>query len=270
MPDLIKNVQDSMVYFSAPQLSAYPHVRHAFFSRPGGVSQGDFESLNFRFTGGDDKEKVMRNYAAAARLLGGTEQDIVRTMQKHTARIEVVTARPEGFSSACDGEPVDALMTNVPGVILTGFYADCQLLLFYDHKTGAIAVAHAGWRGVQKEIARKTIEKMGAVYGTRPRDLACAVGPSICRNCFETDDDVFNALTEVYGEKISDFIYRQDEKWHIDLKNITYSCLISAGILPYNIDISTLCPCCGDKSLWWSHRRQGEARGVHAGMIMLV
>lgn len=270
MPDLIKNELDSMTYFTSPQLTAYPRVRHAFFTRTGGVSAGEFESLNFRFTGGDERERVLRNYDIAAHVLGFSEQDVVRTLQQHTDRIGVVTERRGQFSLASGEEGVDAVMTNVRGVVLTGFYADCQLLLLYDHKTGAIAAVHAGWRGVQKEIARKTIEKMGEVYGTRARDLTCAVGPSICRSCFETDDDVYDALCGVYGEKISDFIYREGEKWHIDLKNITYSSLISAGVMPYNIDISTICPCCGDRSLWWSHRRQGERRGVHAGMIVLV
>ena len=269
MPDLIRTEQDGLTYFQSPQLLAYPRVRHGFFTRLGGISTGDFASLNFRFTG-DDHDKVMRNYAIAAQVLGGSEGDIVRTNQQHTDCIEVVTEHPSEFKFAKEGAPVDALMTNVCGVILTGFYADCQLLMLYDHKVKAVAVVHAGWRGVKNEIARKTIEKMSEVYGTRTRDLECVVGPSICRSCFETDDDVYEALSETFGEKISDFVYRQDEKWHIDLKNITYSSLISAGIPSYNIDISSICPCCGDRSLWWSHRRQGNARGVHAGMIMLV
>ena len=271
MPDLIKNQQEGMTWFSSPQLLSYPRVRHAFFTRQGGVSKGDFESLNFRFSCDDNGENVLRNYAIAAATVGGSENDVVRTMQKHTDRIEIVTGRPEKLTVALGGEePVDALITDVPGVILTGFYADCQLLMFYDHKVGASGIAHAGWRGVQNEIARKTIEKMGEVYGSRPRDLTCAIGPSICRSCFETDDDVYNALYAVYGEKISDFIYREGEKWHIDLKNITYAALISAGLFPYNIDVSSACPCCGDRSLWWSHRKMGDRRGVHAGMIVLA
>ena len=269
MPDLLKTEQDGLTFFQSPQFLAYPQIRHGFFTRLGGVSTGDFASLNFRFTG-DDHDKVMRNYAIAAHVLGYGENDIVRTNQQHTDCIEVVTGNPGEFCFAKEGAPVDALMTDVRGVVLTGFYADCQLLMLYDHKAKAIAVAHAGWRGVKNEIARKTIEKMSEVYGTRPRDLECVVGPSICRSCFETDDDVYQALCETYGEKISDFVYRQDEKWHIDLKNITYSSLISAGVPAYNIDISSICPCCGDRSLWWSHRRQGNARGVHAGMIVLV
>lgn len=269
MPDLIKTELDGLTYFSSPQLLAYPQIRHGFFTRVGGVSTGDFSSLNFRFTG-DDREKVMRNYAIAARIMGGSEQDIVRTNQQHTDCISVVTEHPGEFRFANGGDPVDALITDVHGVILTGFYADCQLLMLYDHKVGAIGVVHAGWRGVRNEIVRKTIDKMGEVYGTHTRDLVCVVGPSICRSCFETDDDVYDALLQTYGEKTGDFVYRQGEKWHIDLKNITYSSLISAGVPPYDIDVSAICPCCGDRSLWWSHRRQGDARGVHAGMIMLV
>ena len=176
MPDLIRTEQDGLTYFQSPQLLAYPRVRHGFFTRLGGVSTGDFASLNFRFTG-DDHDKVMRNYAIAAQVLGGSEGDIVRTNQQHTDCIEVVTEHPGEFKFAKEGAPVDALMTNVCGVILTGFYADCQLLMLYDHKVKAVAVVHAGWRGVKNEIARKTIEKMSEVYGTRPRDLECVVGP---------------------------------------------------------------------------------------------
>lgn len=267
MSDLILKKQAELPHLTSPQLTPVPRLSHAFFTRMGGLSDGVFESLNFRFTGGDDRETVIQNYDRAARLLGGSQQEVVRTNQKHTDRIEVIRTAPEGFTSACDGEAVDALLTNLPGVTLTGFYADCQLLLFCDPKKHAIAVCHAGWRGVANEIVRKTIERMEQEFETRPRDLLVAVGPSICRACFETDDDVYEALTAVYGDRIMDNVYREGDKWHIDLKSITYNALVSAGVTPYNIDISAICTCCGEPELWWSHRRCGEARGVHAGMI---
>lgn len=270
MADLIFKKQSEIPHLTSLQLTPVPRLRHAFFTRLGGVSTGVFESLNFRFSGGDDRDTVLINYDRAARLLDGSGEEIVRTNQQHTDIIEVIREAPGVFTNACGGEAVDALMTNVPGVTLAGFYADCQLLIFCDPKKRAIALCHAGWRGVVNEIARKTVERMQQEYGTRPRDLLVAVGPSICRACFVTDDDVYDALYATYGDRILDNIYREGAKWHIDLKSITYASLLSAGVTPYNIDISSTCPCCGDEALWWSHRRNGDMRGVHAGMIRLV
>ena len=66
-----------------------------------------------------------------------------------------------------------------------------------------------------------------------------------------------------------DYFYKEGNKWHIDLKMLTYSSFIRLGVQPYNIDMSNMCTCCGEEGLFWSHRRQKESRGVHAGMIML-
>lgn len=268
MSELRKQVKDDLVYFVSPQLSVYPKLRHAFFTKQGGVSSGNYESLNFRFTGTDSRENVMKNFDIAANLLGRDASCICRTTQKHTDNIVVIKEKTSEFLSVSDG--VDALITNVPGVVLTGFYADCQLVMLYDHKNRAIGVVHAGWRGICQEIVRKTIEKMHEVYGSNPTEMIAVIGPSICRSCFVTDDDVPEKMREAFGDMVQEYMYREGEKWCVDLKNITYTMLLRADILAYNIDISNICTCCGDKNLFWSHRRNGENRGVHAGMICLA
>lgn len=196
MSELRKQISENLVYFTSPQLSVYPRLRHGFFTRQGGVSQGMYESLNFRFTGMDSRENVMQNFDIAAHVLGSDVHHVVRTTQQHTDNIAVIRS-VEDFTSV--GEGVDALMTNVPGIVLAGFYADCQLVMLYDHKNRACAVVHAGWRGICQEIVRKTIEKMHQVYGTEPHELIAAVGPSICRSCFVTDDDVPEKMRETFG-----------------------------------------------------------------------
>ena len=155
-------------------------------------------------------------------------------------------------------------------MVLCGFYADCQLVMLYDHRNKACGLVHAGWRGIAGEIVRKTIERMQQRYGSNPNEMIAAVGPSICRSCFVTDDDVPEKMRETFGDMVQEYMYREGDKWCVDLKNITYTMLLRADILAYNIDISNICPCCGDKSLFWSHRRQGENRGVQAGMISLA
>ena len=256
-------------YFVSPQLSICPQVGHAFFTRQGGVSKGVFESLNFRYTGGDDEKSIARNYALAAEAIGGRSEDIVRTCQLHTDTVGVVREREGGFRQVGAPEGCDALITNVPGVVLAGFYADCQLILLYDEHNHAIGAVHAGWRGVANRILAKTIEKMGEEYGTQPKNIVAAVSPSICRRCFETDDDVKEILFEVYEDQVPDYFYKEGNKWHIDLKMLTYSSFIRLGVQPYNIDMSNHCTCCGPEPLFWSHRRTGGKRGVHAGMILL-
>ena len=268
MPDLRFDKKAAVPAYRSAQLLAFPRLHHGFFTRLGGVSQGVFESLNFRVSGGDSRELVLRNYRLAAQSLGADETNVVHTVQVHSDRIEV--ARPvTQMTAAGDGTGADALITAEPGVVLTGFYADCQLILLYDHRARVCAVVHSGWRGTAQEILPKTIRRMVEEFGCKPGDLVAAVGPSICRSCFETDDDVPQALTAAYGDSISDYMYREGEKWHVDLKNITYMALLREGLLPMNIDISNQCTRCGDKELFWSHRRQGDQRGVHAGMIVM-
>ena len=269
MSELKKQIKDDLVYFTSPQLAVYPKLRHGFFTKTGGVSTGPYESLNFRFNSSDSRENVVKNFDIAARVLGSDVHHVARTCQMHTDNIVEVTG-VDDFAQMGEGTGVDALITNVPGVVLCGFYADCQLIMLYDHKHKAIGLLHAGWRGITKEITRKTIEKMQERYGSNPNDMIAVVGPSICRSCFATDDDVPEQMRETYGDMVQEYMYREGDKWRVDLKNITYAMLLRADILPYNIDISNICPCCGDKNLFWSHRRQGEERGVQAGMITLL
>lgn len=266
MADFIQKKKEDLVYYTSPQLEMYPAVKHGFFTRAGGVSTGMYESLNFRFTGTDSRENVMENYRIAAEALGGSAAHIARTTQRHTDCICVVGDTRE-FTSVGDG--VDALITAVPGVVLTGFYADCQLVMLYDHRKKVCAVAHAGWRGVVQDIVGKTIARMEEEFDCSPSDLIAAVGPSICRSCFETGEDVPGLLREAYGDMVNDYMYEQGDKWHVDLKNVTYMLLLRSGVPAFNIDMCSLCTKCDYNGQFWSHRKHGENRGVQAGMIMV-
>ena len=142
--------------------------------------------------------------------------------------------------------------------------------MLYDNKKKVCAIVHAGWRGVVNGIVKKTIEKMTDIFGCRTKDISAVIGPSICRRCFECDSDVPDLLYEAYKSAMTEYIYKDGKKWHVDLKNITYVTLTSSGISPINIDVSSICPCCTTgEELWWSHRRHGEKRGVQGAMIMI-
>ena len=253
----------------APQLLGHPGVRHVYTTRQGGVSQGVFASLNFRHTG-DGPENIRENCSRAAAWVGRRYEDIVHTRQEHTDRIDVVRQWAPGIRIGFDGQgPSDGLVTNVPGVCLMGFYADCQLIFFYDKRNRAIGCVHSGWRGTAQGIAEKTIAIMAREYGTQPQDLVCAIGPSICQDCFETDADVGQQLEERFGPEVNRFCVKKGAKYHWDTKALNAWRLREAGVPAGQIAVCPLCTCCGDGDLWWSHRRQGTDRGVHAGLIAL-
>lgn len=267
MAELLYKQTGDLVTLESPQLGMFPGLRHAYFTRRGGVSKGVYESMNFRFAGTDARENVMENYRIAAVYLGGSSEKLARTTQKHTDRMVIVEDVAQ-FTSVGDG--VDALITATPGVVLAGFYADCQLVMLYDRRNKVCALAHSGWRGVVNGIVPKTVARMQEAFGSQPAEITAVVGPSICRSCFETNDDVPGLLREAYGDMVRDYLYQRGEKWHVDLRNITYMLLLRAGVPPMNIDISSRCTKCDREELFWSHRRHGEARGVQAGMIMLT
>lgn len=272
MAEIVEFVRETLgdmdVRWAEPLLES-PGCQHLYTARTGGVSQGEFESLNFRRTG-DKPENILENCRRAAALAGCDVQDIVRTRQEHTDLIDVVRQWAPGIRVGFDNkQPSDGLITNVPGVCLMGFYADCQLLLFYDRRNHAAGCVHSGWRGTALAIAEKTIAMMGREYGTRPEDLVCSIGPSICQSCFETDRDVYDRLTERFGPEAERFCQTKGDKFYWDTKGLNLWRLRSAGVPRDQIAVSDECTCCGDPALWWSHRRQGDRRGVHAGLIAL-
>ena len=267
MAELIKREKDNFVYYASPQLEAFRSLGHAFFTRRGGVSEGKYESLNFRFNCGDKYENVVKNHLRAGQLIGAEPQNIVCTLQRHTDNIRVIK---DTYTEIDKDEPVDAIITNIKGLCLTAYFADCQVVMLYDPKKEVCAIVHAGWRGVANGIVRKTIQKMKDIFGCSGKNISAAIGPSICRRCFECDEDVPSALSQAYDSYVSEYIYKDGAKWHVDLKNITYTAIIQCGISPINIDISSVCTqCTTSPELWWSHRRNGNDRGVCGAMIMI-
>ncbi len=243
-------------------------VRHGFSTRLGGVSPAPWDSLNLGPSRGDDMDNVRENYRRFCGVLGVTAEHCVLSRQVHEDTVRVVTAedRGKGAWRERDYGGVDALVTNVPDTPLTVFSADCNVMLFYDPVAKAIGAAHAGWRGTALNIAGKTVAEMVRRYGCRPENIAAAIGPAIGQCCFETDGDVPAALRAVLGEKAEPFMEKRGEKFYIDLKGVNALWLREAGV--QTVDVSPLCTRCRT-DLFWSHRLQGNARGVQCAMIAL-
>ena len=195
--------KSGVTYLTFPVLDATGIVTHAFSTRMGGVSEGWYSTMNFSFTRGDNREHVLENYSRMAAALGVDREKMVLTWQTHTTNIRVVSADDlgKGVVKDRDYRDIDGLLTNMPGVTLVTFFADCVPLYFVDPKHHAIGLAHSGWRGTVNRMGEKMIHAMKQEYGTAPEDLICCVGPSICSDCYEVGEDVADSFRDAFSKE---------------------------------------------------------------------
>jgi len=260
--------QGPLEYLTAQHLGA-AGVYHCFTTRRGGVSAGSLATLNLGVHRGDDPENVRENYRRICAVLGVSPEQTVFSRQVHGDSIHVAKQSDAGFGLLRDAPwEADAYITDQPGLCLAVFTADCVPVLLYDPVKRAAGAVHAGWRGTALRIAGKAVLKMRSVFGSRPEDILAAVGPSIGSCCFETDEDVPQAMRDAYGEQAEPLIRRRDTKWTVDLKAVNALSLRNAGVRPDHIAVSDLCTVCNEP-LFWSHRRDGAKRGSQAAMITL-
>jgi len=167
---------------NAATITSVTGVRHAFFSRLGGVSEGLYASLNCGYGSGDDGGRVADNRHRALARLGRSGDDLVTLYQVHSADALVVEA---AGTWAADAAPrADGMATNVPGVALGVLAADCAPVLLADGKAGVVGAAHAGWRGARAGVLEATVAAMVRL-GARPTDTVAGIGPCIQRRSYE-------------------------------------------------------------------------------------
>ena len=154
-----QNRQGAAEYLTFPLIEETGAVRHLFSTRLGGVSDGIFASMNLSYTRGDEKAAVDENYRRIAGLLGCEPEDIVCSDQTHTTNIRVVEEKDKGkgIIRPKDYTDIDGLITNVPGIVLATFYADCVPLFFIDTEKKAVGLSHSGWRGTVVMMGQFTI-----------------------------------------------------------------------------------------------------------------
>ena len=265
-------------------------VKHCFTTRMGGVSEGVCSTLNLSFTRGDDEAAVRENYRRLAEAMQLDVAQFVFTDQTHTTNVRVVTKDDagKGIVYAKDYTDVDGLVTNVPGLVLSTFFADCVPLYFVDPVHRAIGMSHSGWRGTVARMGARTLEVMAREYGTRPEDVICAIGPSICQDCYEVSADVAAEFAKEFVGHEAEVValqadYRSGvmkwdgnpidpsspEKYQLNLWKANEIVLLEAGVLPENIAITNVCTCCNPIELF-SHRASQGKRGNLGAFLTLL
>lgn len=253
-----------------PLLDATDAVIHGFTTRLGGVSQGIFSSLNLSFTRGDEREAVLENYRRLAKALSVREDSFCFSNQTHTTNVRRVGRADAGTGM---GEKaftdIDGLITDEEGVVLTTFYADCVPLFFVDKKHHAIGLSHSGWRGTVNRMGGVTIEVMRREFGSKPEDLVCAIGPSICRDCYEVSEDVAEEFIKQFkGQEKEILMDKGRGKYQLDLWRANEIVLREAGVPKEQIAVTNICTCC-NPGLLFSHRASKGKRGNLAAVLAL-
>ena len=208
-------------------------------------------------------------------MMAALEMDssnLVFSDQTHTTNVRVVTARDrgKGFTKKRDYSDIDGLVTNVPGLVLATFYADCVPLFLVDPVHHVIGLSHSGWKGTVGKIGKRTVEVMGEEYGTRPEDLRVAIGPSICQDCYEVSEDVIEQFQESFAEELwPELFYKKENgKYQLNLWQANELIFREAGLKEEQIAITDVCTCCNPKALF-SHRASKGQRGNLGAFLML-
>ena len=183
--------------------------------------------------------------------------------QTHSSNIAVIQERQDiGWSNIEDAiENCDALMTNVPNIMLTILTADCVPILLFDPVEKAVAAVHAGWKGTKEQIILKTVKKMQKFFKVNPKNIVAGVAPSIGKCCYEVDWNVAKYFKEVPNAYIA-----QGEKYMLDLPYINKAQLLKAGLKEKNIELSNICTAC-EVEHYFSYRKEDACSGRFMSLI---
>ena len=272
-PHLTEKNNQGVTWLSFPAIEATGIVKHAFSTRMGGVSEGPFATMNFSFSRGDDPNAVKENYRRMANALEVDMDRMVVTWQTHTTNVRRVSESDFGKGVICDRDyrDVDGLVTNIPGVTLVTFFADCVPPYFVDTKNHAIGLSHSGWRGTVNRMGRETLIRMSEEFGTDPVDVIACIGPSICQDCYEVGPEVVEQFRNEFSEDHHNVLFyeKPNGKYQLNLWEANRIVLKEAGIPAEQISITDICTYCNPELLF-SHRRCADKRGNLCAFLSLI
>ena len=213
-------------FLQAPALSPFTmHLRHGFFGRQGGVSGGEYSSLNVGLGSGDLPEHVNANRDAICNALGAAPGSMVTLSQCHS-NTAIIVDQPFAPGTAPEG---DALVTQTPGLVLTALAADCAPVLMCDPHANVAAAIHAGWRGAVGGVIESALDAMCSL-GADTQNIVAAVGPCISQDSFEVgpelEEEVYNATP--WAQNL--FRPGRDDRLHFNLKRYCLHRMARMGI----------------------------------------
>lgn len=256
----IQNAPDAqtfgkIAYCQFQRLALEPGLKHAVFTRHGGVSNPPFDSLNTSYSTEDNPEHVRKNLGLVREVLGAGS--LVYLNQVHGTNVLVLR---EGFPGLPQEVQADAVMTNRIDVALMVKQADCQGVILYEPDAHAVAIVHCGWRGNTLNILAAVVERMVRELGCRKTRILAAIGPSLGPCCAE-----FVTYRKIFPEKFKSSMIREN---YFDLWQISRKQMLEAGVPDENIETARVCTVCR-RDLFFSYRAE-KTTGRFATAVMLV
>ena len=248
------------MFIEAPTLASLPQVRHAFFTRQGGVSDGIYASLNGGVGSSDEPTRVQENRRRMAEALGVAPDALISVHQVHSPDAVLVEGSWTG-----ERPKADAMVTAVPGLALGITTADCGPVLFADPGARVIGAAHAGWRGAVTGVLESTLDAMERL-GARRETTIAVLGPTISQKAYEVGPDFIERFTkEAAG--FERFLGQAEKQGHamFDLPGFIGARLNAAGIGAFT-DLG-LCTY-SDEERFYSYRRTTHRKEPDYGRLI--
>lgn len=258
--------KNGVSYLTIPKFEQAGGVICAFSTRIGGVSPAPFDTLNFSRKREQSEESFAENFKRFAQAVGFDKNKAVGINYAHSPYVYHV--HKEDAGRGIFGEPLpeycDGLYTQDIGVPILSFHADCVPLFFYDPIRRAVAVCHAGWRGVAAHMVRNTVKALADI-GCRQSDILGAIGPCISAAHFEVGEDVKDIFLREFGSSV---VQKRDGRLYVDLNKTCAAEMLAAGLKAQNIIDVALCTF-EEEALFYSHRRDHGKTGAMAAVISL-
>ncbi len=237
-----------------PQIfNRYPEIVFGFSTKIGADRKAPY-FFNLSLSVGDDKGIVNENRKSFFTALNLKPENVALQRQVHGDTISCVTNGGEIGAS-------DAMITNKNNIGLAISSADCAAIFLFDRKKKIIAAVHSGWRGTQKKILLKTLQRLYDDFGSQPEDLIAYIGPSISQKNYEVGKEV----AELFEERYS---IAWGEKYLLNVSGANYDMLLSSGLSKNNIQVSSLCSY-ETNNMLHSYRRDGLHSGRALGVIAI-
>ncbi|WP_342360695.1 peptidoglycan editing factor PgeF [Terrarubrum flagellatum] len=247
------------VFISAPELTEIAHLRHAFFTRQGGVSGGIFASLNGGIGSNDEREHVLENRARMCRALGVAENRLVTVHQVHSPDVIVVERQHPG-----ERPKADAMVTTTPGIAIGVAHADCGPVLFADRRRRVVGAAHAGWKGAFTGVLENTIAAMEKL-GAQREDIVAVLGPTIGPKSYEVGPEFVARFRESDAAFLRFFSPSQKEGHAMfDLPAFIIMRLERTGVTAVNFASDTY----ANEELFYSYRRSVHCNEPDYGRLI--
>lgn len=270
--DIIEHVKSGdLEYLQFKILNRY-NVKHCITLRRGGVSKGEYESLNFRTLGNDDISNVFKNLEIIKKEIG--IENVCKGKQDHTDKVIIIDNKnkDEFLFENLNTQNVDGYVVKDKNIATLVTTADCNPIIIYDTKKNVVANVHAGWKGVINKIYIKAINIMKENFLSNPKDLIVCIGPSIRKCCFTSKEENFKKkFTKLFDYSDRYLSYEEDnETFHIDLIEILKTELKKSNIQDDNIYVADICTRCNTNDFFSYRAAVQNGKKDYATMATIV